>query len=814
MLYTPYSYSASPGPHRLILRERPVTASEAARSAACAAPTRRKRQKSHRHGAVQALPSIRQTIISEAPYIAGYMREQNAGHLRQIRGMIDFAAQGACRTCQMGPETVSWRKVEYWGLVNRHIVQLPYLRCEHIQCELPAAAIGCFGNAPESPTVIYEADLLRYFRHCWHSGMSAAKFCSTISCSQEDRERERGEEQSGATLDDSTLLETYRHWNAVQIRTPDAVGTQDYSPGRFGDCGACAKVPSFNDQGILATMRRADEVLEKAGREIAAVIKRAQEGVEADGRSPSPSDVLPENGTTVTAKGAVHPNEAEARANPPQPFFGGAWANGVGGTVAADARSANAAAAEGPSGGMAGTDGYGGADEADAAASAAEARSGADIVGGSVGAADGDAQGGTGPTVDPAETPNLRPMGITADGCQKVNRYASCGRAMGNVAVPRHRVYLGDCHDAVDATLTSLGRPTMQPETECGASLACARPYATKSGGVTDIKCLITCTCLHTVPGKGCFMGVKTHEHFAFYDLLLSCFIPDRLASFAEMLGIPPEGHGLDCQLKYKAMFAEGLGRAIGENAEQLHAFLKPLAKSLRYMALPNWHDFLDDAIGVFALRKFRGFAEGLVKHAEDVRKRHEELLKDIELIKAKASAMNVILDSAAVLSVARPAALFDDRMEYARLIMEKDFLDTFAGANGAYLAAVSGAVGKEIIARLQNRDSRDKVLQRLSSLQSKLGMWRGRWTARISRCTSSGSVMHKSFIFKLKWTGSCPYCGCTARTGPMKELPATPVVLSPKGSMLAARGFATSCSTGSSGRSGGPLMHPCQNTP
>lgn len=108
-------------------------------------------------------------------------------------------------------------------------------------------------------------------------------------------------------------------------------------------------------------------------------------------------------------------------------------------------------------------------------------------------------------------------------------------------------------------------------------------------------------------------------------------------------------------------MFGEGLGRAIGENAEQLHvrihksgleaevkaqsliaplldpllqvfaqvqdwavmkncisgcmqAFLKPLAKSLRYMALPNWHDGLDDAIGEFALRKREGFADHLCK--------------------------------------------------------------------------------------------------------------------------------------------------------------------------------------------------------
>lgn len=81
----------------------------------------------------------------------------------------------------------------------------------------------------------------------------------------------------------------------------------------------------------------------------------------------------------------------------------------------------------------------------------------------------------------------------------------------------------------------------MQPERECGASLACARPYATRSGGVTDIKCLIKCTYLYTVLGKGCFIGVKTHKQSVF-DLLLACFIPDRLPTFAEVLGSPQQG--------------------------------------------------------------------------------------------------------------------------------------------------------------------------------------------------------------------------------------------------------------------------------
>ena len=33
-------------------------------------------------------------------------------------------------------------------------------------------------------------------------------------------------------------------------------------------------------------------------------------------------------------------------------------------------------------------------------------------------------------------------------------------------------------------------------------------------------------------------------------------------------------GHNMSCQLKFSSMFAENLGRAIGENAEQLHVRL------------------------------------------------------------------------------------------------------------------------------------------------------------------------------------------------------------------------------------------------
>ena len=112
-----------------------------------------------------------------------------------------------------------------------------------------------------------------------------------------------------------------------------------------------------------------------------------------------------------------------------------------------------------------------------------------------------------------------------------------------------------------------------------------------------------------------------------------------------------------------------------------------------------------------------------VLQHVADIAKRHQDLVKEIDSLIASASALNIILDETSAVTVDRPAAAFDDHMEYARLTMEKDFLDSFAGANGAYLAAVSGAIGQEMIARLQNTQSRDKVLQRLEALQAKLGI-------------------------------------------------------------------------------------------
>ena len=135
--------------------------------------------------------------------------------------------------------------------------------------------------------------------------------------------------------------------------------------------------------------------------------------------------------------------------------------------------------------------------------------------------------------LDPSALCNERPFSVTADGCQKVNHYANCGKTMTGIIQPQLRKYFGACNEAAQ---TVQSRAVSQDDhSTCAASLACAREVANKGGGVTDIKCLITCTCLHTVPSKGCFIAARTNEQLLFYNLMLSRLMPERMpASLVE----------------------------------------------------------------------------------------------------------------------------------------------------------------------------------------------------------------------------------------------------------------------------------------
>ena len=60
----------------------------------------------------------------------------------------------------------------------------------------------------------------------------------------------------GIVLNDPELMEAYRYhkWVPLQHKPEDLgyLGAMKHSSGTFGDCPAFAKVPAFDDKGILA----------------------------------------------------------------------------------------------------------------------------------------------------------------------------------------------------------------------------------------------------------------------------------------------------------------------------------------------------------------------------------------------------------------------------------------------------------------------------------------------------------------------------------------------------------------------------------
>ena len=72
--------------------------------------------------------------------------------------------------------------------------------------------------------------------------------------------------RAGIVLDDRAFLEAYHKWMPLQtkLEDPELLGALNFSPGKFGDCPACAKIPTFDDQGIAATRRKGLDVLAEA----------------------------------------------------------------------------------------------------------------------------------------------------------------------------------------------------------------------------------------------------------------------------------------------------------------------------------------------------------------------------------------------------------------------------------------------------------------------------------------------------------------------------------------------------------------------
>jgi len=121
---------------------------------------------------------------------------------------------------------------------------------------------------------------------------------------------------------------------------------------------------------------------------------------------------------------------------------------------------------------------------------------------------------------------------------------------------------------------------------------------------VLDEKCIVGGACKHAVPVKHTFATSSRHEHFALYGAMLAmclfgsatqaplaptlqdfqldinCQFSKWFIKHLPQLAAPlcftigwlhsKAGHNLECQLEFSAMFAEGLGRADGEQMERV----------------------------------------------------------------------------------------------------------------------------------------------------------------------------------------------------------------------------------------------------
>ncbi|WIA39689.1 hypothetical protein OEZ86_005752 [Tetradesmus obliquus] len=129
-------------------------------------------------------------------------------------------------------------------------------------------------------------------------------------------------------------------------------------------------------------------------------------------------------------------------------------------------------------------------------------------------------------------------------------------------------------------------------------------------------------------------------------------------------------GHGARCCLRYSGLYLPGACRRVGEMCEQLWAQLKPLASVTRYMAMPNYLDCIDDALGFVASSRMAGFVPFMVQqHKSNLRKLEEcrNHYKDLVKLARKQGFTELQLMHAAVdacscsSTPAAPAALDDD---------------------------------------------------------------------------------------------------------------------------------------------------------
>ena len=525
-------------------------------------------------------PLSRKAMVAAAPRQGVLNRQRAQQELAALQLQINTLAANSEQlylladgsVAELAGEVTGWRTVNFLSLSCSGTLQVPqFTASAGLQGELPAAAAGCFGTAPVRPGLWLQTDLLDlYYLLHMANGIAATAFCKVVERLHSGRSVLQGsavDTPAAVTLDDRQFGVAYHQYRLVRhdLLNPEAYGCQEFYPGIYGHCAACAHLP----EGVLAV---SSAQLKQRLQHAAEVLAGLHNEIQPDGVQRTSQ---PDADTAATGLAEV-------------PEGGGA-AHGAAAAPTADVSALR------------------GADDSHSASNAAAVGAAADrgrqpqprtpvpfSAPDALRQAAGEPLASTG-----GQQLAWRPTITVSDGCQKLNHFASRGKVASAVLTPVRCKFFGVLNDRFGPYLHSLGRPTTTAPSACTADLAAARPYSTRRAVATDICTTITNTCAHSVPGKGLFISSPVAECFPAYDLQLTlgilpeggfdAFVMDTNCQHAAHFrncfpGHAPDGmrwhigwlhsqagHGLACQLEFSSMYAEGMGRAIGENPEQLH---------------------------------------------------------------------------------------------------------------------------------------------------------------------------------------------------------------------------------------------------
>ncbi|KAK9817668.1 hypothetical protein WJX72_000408 [[Myrmecia] bisecta] len=170
------------------------------------------------------------------------------------------------------------------------------------------------------------------------------------------------------------------------------------------------------------------------------------------------------------------------------------------------------------------------------------------------------------------------------------------------------------------------------------------------------------------------------------------------------------------------------MGRAIGENPEQLHAFLKHFGSTMRYDSTPLRQDNLEDALDFWSEEKYQNYPDLLCQALDSAQRRLAQLCIEKTGVWQQAQAAGISLDPDEAY-VRLPTVLqTDDHLTYVKLLLESAFLDGISSNGGTYVAALTGGADHGLLAKAQSADHRRKLEARLQKLEDKLSItlrWR-----------------------------------------------------------------------------------------